>query len=149
MPQRDTFVPDRFSFDEGEHTFAGYHDPRERWNGFATPAFPLTEARRIARVSADLRRQDGVDAAERIRYDARTDSFLIDNPENHPGEKPEREHGFDIETTQGKRHVYGIGRMGWTWMEKSWWADAEPGHERRRSLLGRTADRAARRRGAR
>jgi len=38
-----------FCIDPTDHTtiFEGVHDPNERWNGFATPAFPKDQAERV------------------------------------------------------------------------------------------------------
>jgi hypothetical protein len=37
----------RFTFDDVENSFAGFYNPRERWNGWACPFFPVDECARI------------------------------------------------------------------------------------------------------
>lgn len=127
-----TLVRDRFSWDSPEDApetiFEGYHDPANRWNGFATPAFEKAEADRIVAWQQANPNPDN----ETIAYDVERDAYVVTNP-SYPEDGPEYVEGFDVATyttkdaPDGTKRLYAIGSWSWTWME----VEAEPARSRR------------------
>jgi hypothetical protein len=104
-------VKDRFTLgaDDGD-TFAGWHDPSIRWNGFATPKFNLATVRKIKvlfdRWAAEMPDCD----IETIDIDKAGRVFIVS------------EYGRDevnpSTLTKGE-NLYSIGSFAWTWLEVS------------------------------
>ena len=95
-----------FTIDCYPKAYIGYTSGR-LWNGWATPAFELAEAKRVA---------DGFNecAEYPITYDEIHDQFYILDIES--GEL-ETWQGIDVPTTEGIKHLYGIGAYSWIWDE--------------------------------
>ena len=89
-------------------TFAGWHNPNIRWNGFATPRFDLATVRKI-KVLFDKWAVEMPDCdIETIDIDNDDRVFIVS------------EYGRDeinpSASTQGKT-LYSIGAFAWTWLE--------------------------------
>jgi hypothetical protein len=87
--------------------FAGWHDPRQRWNGWATPRFDRAEVERIIEWVA---RTDRSEDAPRFRWDGEV--LVQDDPpyQDDPGYEPTR-----YEADEAGR--YSVGSWSWTWSE--------------------------------
>ena len=90
--------------DEDGDCFKGFHN-KDRWNGWACPAFPLEEAKKIMKAQEHIAEDCG-----RISFDEEADKFSL----TYDGETEDFE-GFDIKVDGKKVHVYGIGAYSWTW----------------------------------
>lgn len=110
---------DRFSWDDPSDdatVFEGWHNPSERWNGWATPAFEKSEADRLMAHQQEV----GGEEQDRITFDVERDAYVITNPAY--GDDESLAQGFDadcdVEGVGGKtKHLYAIGGWSWTWME--------------------------------
>lgn len=90
--------------------FRGVHDPRNRWNGWANPRFPRSEAERIAAWSNRMAEEYGEDCADRFEWDG--DVLVRLDCNFDEGEEPQR---YRIEPdAQG---FYAVGYYGWCWSE--------------------------------
>lgn len=93
-----------------DDTFQGWHDPAERWNGFAVPVFPRHEVERIIQW---VIRTGPTDAPpDRFEWDG-TD--LVHHEADHidePGYTPLRYRPIDLGSGEP---VYAIGAAYWTW----------------------------------
>jgi hypothetical protein len=78
----------------------------DNWNGWACPYFSKETGLRIARALKGV-------------FDKDKDQFVFTDENYDPPEDKEYFEGFDIKTTEGKRHVYAIGAFGWIWNEKN------------------------------
>lgn len=97
----------KFTVDGLEDAFEGY-TIGETWNGWAVPAFPLSEAHRIATAyAAQAPLLEGACEAE---YDEQDDSFRFYDPVS--GEWDE----WAGEERDGQK-LYPIGARYWTWEE--------------------------------
>ena len=98
-----------FTFDD-ETYFEGYHVPNRRWNGFATPAFPLSELKAYQKIYG------GIDGFAQITIDDDGRVWVVEaGYENEPA--------FElfpatVETVDGVRVLYGLGAYCWTWFDK-------------------------------
>lgn len=81
--------------------YMGYTSGR-LWNGWATPYFPLEEARKL---QAEWKK---------LTYDEDKDEFRIQYEEY---EEPYIWQGEDIRTVDGVKHLYGIGAGSHIWDE--------------------------------
>lgn len=106
-----------FAWDAGDHPeiiFHGWHDPHDRWNGAATPAFEKGEADRLAAYT-----QAHPEHSEVVTYDSEVDGYWVRNPLEP--ESRSMLHGNSGELVRGYdrdgHHLYGIGAYAWTWME--------------------------------
>lgn len=99
-------IAERFTFNDGDTSYDGFHDPHKRWNGWACPWFPLGEC---VRIVEDL--SDECDESE-IGY------RIIDGVIS-----------FERETAEGSEwlplagrvvdgvEVFPVGAWGWVWDE--------------------------------
>ena len=93
-----------FNIDGGE-VYVGYTSGR-LWNGWATPYFPLEEAKKI---QAEWNDEDNP-----MTYDEAKDEFHM----HYDGDdEPYTWEGEDIQTVDGKLHLYGIGAYSHIWDE--------------------------------
>lgn len=76
-----------------------------RWNGWATPYFPLEEAQKI---QAEFNQGDGL----RMFYDCQADKFYL---QYESDDEPYIWEGEDIQTVDGIKHLYGIGAYSHIW----------------------------------
>jgi hypothetical protein len=90
---------------DGGSAYIGYTNG-DRWNGWATPYFTLEEAQR---VQADF--SQGVDFP--MLYDVNKDEFRV----QYDDDEPYIWKGEDIQTVDGKLHLYGIGAYSHIWDE--------------------------------
>lgn len=92
---------------DGETDFEGWHDPTERWNGFACPRFPLDT---VARIAEWLRAENARgEAQEEIVVDGdRVVVRWLDGEDEGEGEAlaPVLVDGTPL---------YPVGSYGWTW----------------------------------
>ena len=104
----------RTQFSLGDATlFAGY-TLGERWNGFACPYFTAQQANTwMAHYNAQYHAEYGIDT---VRYDADHDAYVITYPDD-PERPADIYAGKDLETVDGRRHVYPIGAGDWIWSE--------------------------------
>ena len=93
-----------FTIGEYPKAYIGYTSGR-LWNGWATPAFELAEAKRVAEGFNET-------AENPILYDEVYDQFYILDKESGELEKWE---GCEIQTSEGFKHVYDIGAYSWVW----------------------------------
>lgn len=93
-----------FQIDDGP-VYIGYTNG-DRWNGWATPYFTLEEAQK---VQAEF--SQGVDFP--MLYDVNKDEFRI----KYDDDEPYIWKGEDIQTIDGKLHLYGIGAYSHIWDE--------------------------------
>ena len=95
-----------FTIGEEPQAYIGYTSGR-LWNGWATPYFEIAEAKRVA--------EDFNKCAEYpMQYDEIYDQFYILDTETT---ELETWKGEDIQTTEGIKHLYGIGAYSWVWDE--------------------------------
>lgn len=125
-----TLVRGEFAWDV-KPSYPGYYDPTMRWNGFAVPGFTRAVADRVMRWNQRMYRKDS-EAVERVRWSAKQDAYLIDNPVAYPGEPPEVVEGVDRSTVDGPKHLYFIGGMAWTWFALNEGLSRRRGRSRRR-----------------
>jgi hypothetical protein len=90
-----------FAICDDHNAYIGYTSGRT-WNGWATPYFTLAEAQRL---QADW---------HGLTYDEVNDEFRIQYDE---GEEPYIWKGEDVQTVDGKLHLYGIGAYSHIWDE--------------------------------
>jgi hypothetical protein len=95
-----------FTIGEYPKAYIGYTSGR-LWNGWATPYFELEEAKRVAEGFNEC-------AENPMQYDEVYDQFYILDKESGELEKWV---GEDIQTTEGIKHLYGIGAYSWVWDE--------------------------------
>jgi hypothetical protein len=97
-----TYVHTRFSYNDGDTSYAGVHIPSERWNGWACPSFPLGECvRMLADMSKD---QDAMEIGYRV-------SEGVIQFEDGTGWQVLAGHVVDgVE-------VFAVGSWGWVWDE--------------------------------
>ena len=86
--------------------YTGYTNG-DRWNGWATPYFTLEEAQRL---QAEFNQGDGL----RMFYDCQADKFILQYDDD---DEPYIWEGEDIQTVDGKLHLYGIGAYSHIWDE--------------------------------
>ena len=91
---------------DGGPVYIGYTNG-DRWNGWATPYFPLEEAQKI---QAEFSR--GTDCP--MLYDVMKDEFRIQYDDD---DEPYIWKGEDIKTVDGIKHLYGIGAYSHIWDE--------------------------------
>lgn len=91
---------------DGGPVYIGYTNG-DRWNGWATPYFPLEEAQKI---QAEFSR--GTDCP--MLYDVMKDEFRIQYEDD---DEPYIWEGEDIKTVDGIKHLYGIGAYSHIWDE--------------------------------
>ena len=93
-----------FTIDGFDHVYIGYTSGR-RWNGWATPHFEFVEALEVM--------HDYNECAEPpMQYDEVYDQFYILDKESDEFEVWK---GEDLNTTEGIKHLYGIGAYSWVW----------------------------------
>ena len=91
---------------DGGPIYTGYTNG-DRWNGWATPYFTLDEAQRL---QADWNRETEFP----MLYDVSKDEFRV----KYDGDdEPYIWKGEDIQTVDGKLHLYGIGAYSHIWDE--------------------------------
>ena len=95
-----------FTIGEYPEAYIGYTSGR-LWNGWATPHFEKDEALRVMRGYNECREE-----AEQMTYDEENDMFIawLENYNDYDYWK-----GEDIQTTDGIKHLYGIGAYSWVW----------------------------------
>ena len=117
-----------FTIGEYPKAYIGYTSGR-RWNGWATPSFELAEAKRVMEGFNET-------AEYFILYDEGNDQFFIPKPKDETKEFKkittfeefislgvqmwefeieDKWEGFDVQTTDGIKHLYSIGSYWWTW----------------------------------
>lgn len=94
-----------FQINDGP-VYIGYTNG-DRWNGWATPYFTLEEAQKL---QAEFDQGDGL----RMFYDCRADKFILQYEEE---DEPYVWKGEDVQTVDGKLHLYGIGAYSHIWDE--------------------------------
>lgn len=95
-----------FTIGEYPKAYIGYTSGK-LWNGWATPYFEKEEAIRVAEGFNET-------AEFPIQYDEVYDQFYILDTETSDLETWK---GEDISTTEGIKHLYGIGAYSWVWDE--------------------------------
>ena len=95
MMHKDVFTIDNST------SFIGYTDGT-LWNGWATPHFELSEARKLMTYYNEI-----VDDDETMTFDSKADTFIISNYETWKG--------YDYQTEDGTKHLYDIGAYSWIW----------------------------------
>lgn len=95
-----------FTIGEYPKAYIGYTSGRT-WNGWATPYFELDEAKRVAEGFNEC-------AEFPMQYDKVYDQFYILDTDTTDLETWK---GEDIQTTDGTKHIYGIGAYSWVWDE--------------------------------
>ena len=95
-----------FTIDCFPKAYIGYTSGR-LWNGWATPYFEKDEAIRVAEGNNET-------AEFPMQYDEVYDQFYILDTETGDLETWK---GEDIRTTEGIKHLYGIGAYSWIWDE--------------------------------
>lgn len=85
-----------FTIGDSSNVYIGYTDGT-LWNGWATPYFELSEARK---VMLDYN----------LTYDAKTDVFTLSEDDIIETWK-----GYDTQTQDGTKHLYDIGAYSWVW----------------------------------
>ena len=95
-----------FTIDTDPKAYIGYTSGK-LWNGWATPYFEKEEAIRVMHDYNSSR-----DVSEHMSYDEENDMFIAwcegyNDYEYWTGE--------DIRTTEGIKHLYGIGAYSWIW----------------------------------
>jgi hypothetical protein len=88
--------------------YIGYTSGR-LWNGWATPFFEKAEADKVAEGFNEC-------AEFPMQYDEVYDQFYILDTET---EELEKWVGTDYSTTEGIKHLYGIGAYSWVWDEEA------------------------------
>ena len=91
---------------DGGPIYVGYTNG-DRWNGWATPYFTLEEAQKL---QAEFNQGDGL----RMFYDCQADKFILQYEDD---DEPYVWEGEDIQTVDGKLHLYGIGAYSHIWDE--------------------------------
>lgn len=94
-----------FTIDSFDYVYIGYTSGR-RWNGWATPHFELAEALEVMHEYNEC--SDEI----LIEYDKVYDQFY--KLDKDSGEL-ETWKGEDYNTTEGIKHLYGIGAYSWVW----------------------------------
>lgn len=94
-----------FQINDGP-VYIGYTNG-DLWNGWATPYFTLEEAQKL---QAEFNQGDGL----RMFYDCQTDKFILQYEDE---DEPYVWEGEDIQTVDGKLHLYGIGAYSHIWDE--------------------------------
>jgi len=99
-------IAERFSFDDGNTSYDGLHDPEKRWNGWACPWFPLGECVRILETVAQW--EDESPSGYRMNGDV-----LEFNRETSSGDEwlP-----LDGRVVDGVEY-FPVGAWGWVWDE--------------------------------
>lgn len=93
-----------FTIDGFDYVYIGYTSGR-RWNGWATPYFEFAEA---LEVMHDYNERTETS----MQYDKVYDQFYILDKES---DEFEVRKGKDYNTTEGIKHLYGIGAYSMTW----------------------------------
>lgn len=96
-----------FTIGEYPKAYIGY-TKGDDWNGWATPFFEKAEADKVAEGFNEC-------AEFPMQYDEVYDQFYILDTEADELEKWE---GNDYPTTEGIKHLYGIGAYCWVWDEE-------------------------------
>ena len=91
---------------DGGSVYTGYTNG-DLWNGWATPYFTYEEAQRL---QAEFNQGDGL----RMFYDCQADKFIMQYEDE---DEPYIWVGEDIQTVDGKLHLYGIGAYSHIWDE--------------------------------
>jgi hypothetical protein len=91
---------------DGGPAYIGYTNG-DRWNGWATPYFTYEEAQKL---QAEFNQGDGL----RMFYDCQADKFILQYDDD---DEPYIWEGEDIQTVDGKLHLYGIGAYSHIWDE--------------------------------
>lgn len=91
---------------DGGPVYAGYTNG-DRWNGWATPYFTYEEAQKL---QTEFNQGDGL----RMFYDCQADKFILQYDDD---DEPYVWKGEDIQTVDGKLHLYGIGAYSHIWDE--------------------------------
>jgi len=103
-------IPDRFTFN-GYTFFAGWHDPANRWNGFAVPFFTLDTVRAIAGVVNPW--HDSGDSPERIDIDDIGRVWCVSTYCDGDGESRDEVEPVCVDGID----VFPVGGWAWTWEE--------------------------------
>lgn len=96
-----------FTIGEYPEAYIGYTTGR-LWNGWATPHFELDEAMRVMQGFNET-------AEYPMQYDEVYDQFYILDTETT---ELEAWKGENCQTTEGMKHLYGIGAACWIWDEE-------------------------------
>lgn len=94
-----------FQINDGP-VYIGYTNG-DLWNGWATPYFTYEEAQRL---QTEFNQGDGL----RMFYDFRADKFILQYEDE---DEPYVWKGEDVQTVDGKLHLYGIGAYSHIWDE--------------------------------
>jgi hypothetical protein len=104
-------IAERFTFDsyaENEDSlFNGFHNPRERWNGWACPFFPMSECVRILNYVGQY--QDELEVGYRLAGDGL--EWAIETDDGSPDWIT-----LKSRTVDGVE-VFPLGSWGWVWDE--------------------------------
>lgn len=95
-----------FTIGEVADAYVGYTSGR-LWNGWATPHFEIEEAMRVMQSFNEC-------AEYPMQYDKVYDQFYIMDDEELEIWK-----GENCQTTEGMKHLYGIGAYSWVWDEEA------------------------------
>lgn len=97
-----------FTIDAYPKAYIGYTSGR-LWNGWATPYYEIEEAKRVAEGFNEC-------AEYPMQYDKVYDQFYVLDTDTT---ELETWKGFDVQTEDGTKHLYGIGAYSWIWDEAS------------------------------
>lgn len=109
-----TRIAVRTQFALGDETLFDGYTLGEEWNGFACPYFTLQQAETLMRYqNAQSQSEFGTDA---MFYDATRDAYAVRFPDD-PARPADYYVGEDLDTADGRLHVYPIGHSAWIWYE--------------------------------
>jgi hypothetical protein len=94
--------------------FTGWHDPGDRWNGWANPLLDREESKRLARAFSE---ETGDGPRYVVTFDEEEDVFRVVFVEEGISESEEVIPGRDL---PGIGHFYDWGH-GWCWSEEGAW----------------------------
>ena len=110
-PLRDLIDRDKVAMHKSVFTTVAFEHPHigytlgDEWNGFAVPYFEMDEARVI------MKEVNAIEPKEPMKYTKRKDAFVLKMEDG----EVEIWQGKNYLTTEGVKHLYGIGAYTWSW----------------------------------
>jgi hypothetical protein len=98
-------------------SYVGWHDPLDRWNGFANPLLSREESMRLV---AEFNEQTGAGVRYAVEFSVKEDAFTVSFIEDNVVVRLETITARDV---QGVGHIYDWG-SGWCWLEEGAWHEA-------------------------
>ncbi len=105
----------RFVLEGIDGTYEGWHDPKDRWNGFANPLFGKDESARLV-AAFDARGTDQQNYL--VVFDSEADVFNVSVIE---GDEVIEVGIAPATDADGVGHCYDWGH-GWCWLEEDYWS---------------------------